>query len=110
MVTHGPSSASGGITACRRDPSARRASTIGDDAVEPETERRDDPFDEPHDAAGVEIELDRFEPAGALDVRPPGPVEHHLADRRVGEQRLERPEPGDLVGQLARADARTVPA
>ena len=30
MVTHGPSSASGGISACRRDPSARRASTIGD--------------------------------------------------------------------------------
>ena len=30
MVTHGPSIASGGITACRREPSARRASTIGD--------------------------------------------------------------------------------
>ena len=30
IVTHGPSIASGGITACSRDPSASRASTIGD--------------------------------------------------------------------------------
>ena len=32
MVSIGPSTASGGITAFTRDPSARRASTIGDDS------------------------------------------------------------------------------
>jgi hypothetical protein len=32
MVSMGPSTASGGITAFTRDPSARRASTIGDDS------------------------------------------------------------------------------
>ena len=32
---------------------------------------------------------------------PPWPVQHHFADLRLGEERLERSEPGDLVGQLA---------
>ena len=49
IVTHGPSTARGGITAWRREPSGSRASTIGDDAIEPQAERRDDALDEVHD-------------------------------------------------------------
>ena len=46
--------------------------------------------------------------SGTGSSRPPrstkqlaGPVDHDLGDRRVGEQRLERAEAGDLVGELA---------
>ena len=37
--------------------------------------------------------------------QPARAVDHDLGDRRVGEQRLERAEPGDLVGELARPGA-----
>ena len=37
----------------------------------------------------------------ALDEAAPGPVDHHFGDRGIGEQRLERPEAGDLVGELS---------
>ncbi len=69
-------------------------------AVEPQPERCHDPFDEVDDARGVEVEHDRFEPAGAFHVGTAGTVDHHLGDGGIGEQRLERPEPGDLVGEL----------
>ena len=37
---------------------------------------------------------------GPLDVRASRAVHHHLGDVGVREQRLERPESGDLVGEL----------
>ncbi len=60
------------------------------------------------DRGGVEIEGDRFEPTGALDERTAGTVDHHLGDGGVGQQRLERAEAGDLVGELfeQRVEAR----
>ena len=61
-------------------------------AIEAQAERRDDPLDEPHDAFGVEWERDRLDAPVALDVRAAGPVDHHLGDGGVGEQRLERTE------------------
>ena len=54
----------------------------------------------------VETERDRLEAAGALDERAPRAVHHHLGDLGVGEQRLERTEPDDLVGR-ARATSRS---
>ena len=56
MVTHGPSTASGGITACRREPSGSRASTIGDARSSRRPSGRDDPLDEADDRGGVEVE------------------------------------------------------
>ena len=100
MVTHGPSTASGGITAWSRDPSGRRASTIGDGAVETETERRDDSFHQPHDGGGIERQRHLLQPPRALDVGTAGPVQHHLGDRRIGQQRLERAESGTSIGEL----------
>ena len=38
---------------------------------------------------------------GALDVDQGGAVDHDLGDRRVVEERFERPEPHDRVGDVA---------
>ena len=64
--------------------------------VDPPPERREDPLDRVQQL-GLAGELD----AAARSSRPrrstytaPRPVDHHLVHRRVGEQRLERAEPG----------------
>ena len=78
--------------------------------VEPQTERCDDALDEVHDRVGVEAEHDGFADGRPLDVGAARTVDHHLGDGRVGEQRLERTEAGDLVRELleqvVEADAR----
>ena len=60
------------------------------------------------DRRGVEVERDRFEPTGAFHVGAAGAVDHDLGDGGIGEQRLERSEAGDLVGELfeQRVEAR----
>ena len=50
--------------------------------------------------SALEWERDRLDPPVALDVGAAGPVEHHLGDGGVGQQRLEWPEPHDFVGEL----------
>ena len=67
--------------------------------VEAETERRDDPLGQAGDGVRIEGEVDRFDAAAALDVRPPGPVDHDLVHVRVGEPALERTEAADVVDQ-----------
>ena len=108
MVTHGPSTANGGID--RVQPGA-----VGEPGVdhrrrpvETESEGSDDPLDEVDDRGRIELERHRLEPPGTFDVGMARTVDHHLGDRRVGQQRLERTEPGDLVGELfqQRVDAR----
>ena len=93
MVTHGPSIASGGITAWRREPSGRRASTIGDARSRRRPSGPTTRSTSRTIAVGVEVERDRLEPPVALDVGAAGAVDHHLGDRRIGEQWLERTEP-----------------
>ena len=88
------------MTACRREPSGRRASTIGDERSSRRPKRCDDPLDQVHDRVGVELEDDGLEPAGPLDVGAARTVDHDLGDGRVGEQWLERTEAGDLVREL----------
>ena len=100
MVTQGPSTASGGITAWSRDPSGRRASTIGDERSSRRPSGRDDALDEVDDRPRVEAEHDGFEPPAPLDVGATGTVDHHLGDGRIGEERFERAETGDLVREL----------
>ena len=101
MVTHGPSMASGGMTAWRREPSGSRASTIGDARSRRRPSGPTTRSTSRTIAFGVERERDRLDAPVALDVGAPGPVQHHLGDVRIGEQRFERTQPRHLVGELA---------
>ena len=75
IVRHGPSIASGGITACSREPSGSRASTMGEERSRRRRERREDPLDDPEDPGVVELERHRprARPARSTKQRP-GPL------------------------------------
>ena len=89
------------MIAFTREPSVRRASTIGQRLVNAAAERRDDPVDDPHDVVVVlEHDVGQFELARALDVDLARPVDHDLGDGLVAQQRLDRAEADDLVGDL----------
>jgi hypothetical protein len=63
--------------------------------VDPASEWGEDPLDRVHQLGlGPEADPGPLEAPAPLDVDRPRTVHHHLVDRRVGEQRLERPEPG----------------
>ena len=87
----GPSTESGGITTLTREPSASRASTIG---LSSSTRRprgaRIRSIASRSASSDVEPHLGRLDPPAALDVDLVGPVDHHLLDRGVREQLLER--------------------
>ena len=85
MVTHGPSTASGGITACRREPSARRASTIGDERSSRSPSGATTRSTRWTMRRGVEVEHDRFEPAGAFHVGAAGTVRFERARTSDGD-------------------------
>ena len=92
-VRHGPSTASGGMIALTREPSTSRASTRGDDRS---TRRPSGATIRAISASmvGVSKAIDGADqPPGTLDPDVAGSVHHHLGDRRVGQQRLERPQP-----------------
>ena len=101
IVITGPTSDSGGMIALTREPSVRRASTIGRRLVDAAADRGDDPVDDPHDVVVVlEDDVRQLELAGPLDVDLARAVDHDLRDRLVAQERLERPEADDLVGDL----------
>ncbi len=69
IVMTGPTSESGGMIALTREPSVRRASTIGLRLVDAAADRGDDPIDDPHDMVVVlEDDVRQLQLAGALDV------------------------------------------
>ncbi len=101
MVSVEPLNASGGMIALTREPSARRASTSGEDSsirrptretMRSMTRRRCSSEVKP---APVRCSLPLL-----LDVDVLRPVDHDLADRRVVEQALQRAEAEHVVGQL----------
>ena len=97
----GPTSDSGGMMALTREPSVRRASTIGRRLVDAAADRGDDPVDDAHDVVVVlEDDVRQLELAGALDVDLARAVDHDLGDGLVAQERLERAEADDLVGDL----------
>ena len=103
IVSVGPVSASGGMIALTREPSGRRASTIGEASSMRRPMRRDDLVDDPQQVLrrrrsrrSVRVEL-----AVALDVDRVRAVDHDLADGVVAQERLERPVAEDVVGDLA---------
>ena len=67
--------------------------------VDPAPERREDALDRvPELALAGEADVRRLEAPAALDPRRRGAAHEHLVDLRVGEQRLERPEPERALG------------
>ena len=65
------------------------------------SDRSDDPIDDAHDVVVVlEDDVRELEAAAALDVDLARAVDHDLRDRLVAEQRLQRTETDDLVGDL----------
>ena len=98
----GPSTASGGMMALTREPSGRRASTIG----ELSSMRRPTPLTmrsmtRSRCWSSWNVADDALEHAAALDEHVLVGVDQDVADRRVAQQRLERPEAEHLVDQLA---------
>ena len=70
--------------------------------VDPPAKRGDDPVDDPQDVLVVEEgRIDPLDLSVALDVDVGRAVDHDLGDSRVGEERLQRPETGDVVDHLA---------
>ena len=101
MVMTGPTRLIGGMTALTREPSTRRASTIGDDSSMRRPIGRDDAVDDAHDVLVVlERDVGQLELAVALDVDLARAVDHDFSDGLVAQQRLERTEADDLVGDL----------
>ena len=97
----GPTNDSGGMMAFTREPSVRRASTIGRGLVDAPADRGDDAVDDAHDVVVVlEDDVRELELAGALDVDLARAVDHDLGDRLVAQERLERTETDDLVRDL----------
>ena len=94
MVSTGPSTASGGMTTLTREPSGRRASHSGSaSSTRRPSGARIRSIAWRRSASAAKATLGRLEPAGALDPDGCAAVDHDLVDRRVLEQRLERPEP-----------------
>ena len=69
--------------------------------VDAATDRGDDPVDDAHDVVVVlEDDVGQLELARALDVDLARAVDHDLGDGLVAQERLERAEADDLVGDL----------
>ena len=79
----GRSSEMGGMTTLTREPSGRRASTIGRGLVDVAAERRDDAVDDAADVlVVVELDVAQQQAALALEVDLLGAVDHDLGDGR----------------------------
>ena len=97
----GPSSASGGMMALTREPSARRASTIGLDSSMRRPTRADDALDDLHQVTIVlEDDVGFLELAFALDVDLVETVDENVGDRRIAQQHFERTEAEQLVDDV----------
>ena len=101
MVMTGPTRLIGGMTTLTREPSTRRASTIGDRLVDAAADRRDDAIDDAHHVLIVlESHVGQLDLAAALDVDLARAVDHDFSDALVAQERLERTKADDLVGDL----------
>ena len=102
IESSGPSTASGGMIALTREPSGRRASTIG----ELSSMRRPTPLTmrsmtRSRCLSSWNVVGSLLERARALDEDLLIGVDQDVADRRVAQQRLERSEAEDLVDDVA---------
>ncbi len=94
----GPMSESGGITAQTREPSSRRASTMGDESSMRAADVRNDAVDNHAQMRLIpEADVGFDQPAAALDVHVVEAVDHDVGDGVVLQQRFERAEAEDFV-------------
>ncbi len=101
MLIAGPSSASGGMIALTRLPSARRASTIGLVSSTRRPTSADDAVDDlPQMLVVAEANIRVFQAAAALDINLVEAVDQNIGDGRVLQQRLQRTEAEGLVHHL----------
>ena len=86
------------MTALTREPSGRRASTVGLSRVDPPAQGQDDFLDDAHDLLVIfEGDVGLGQLAFALDINAFGAVDHDFADFGVIEQGLERTKAQQLV-------------
>ncbi len=103
IVSTGPSSASGGITTFTREPSGRRASHSGSaSSTRRPSGARIRSIASRRSRSLANRTAGALEPAAALDPDRRGAAHHHLLDRRVAQQRLQRPEAERPLGDPAR--------
>ena len=101
MVMTGPTRLSGGMMALTREPSIEARVDHRARLVDAPADGRDDAVDDAHHVVVVlERDVGQLELAGALDVDLARAVDHDLGDALVAQQRLERAEADDLVGDL----------
>ncbi len=101
IVITGPTSDNGSMTALTREPSGRRASTLGLDGIDAPTQGGDDPVDDPQHVLVVqEVVVDARDLPAPFDVEVARAVDHDLRDRLVLQERIERPESADLTDHL----------
>ena len=101
MVRIGPFSASGGTITFTREPSGRRASTIGEASSTRRPTAGDDPLDDAHQMGVVgEAGVGLVEHACALDEHLVVAVHHHLGDPVVAQERIDRPVAEHLVDHV----------
>ena len=99
--TSGPSTPIGRTATLTREPSSRRASHMRMRFIDAAADRRDDLVDDAQQMLLVlEAHAAGLEHAAALDIDAFVAVDQDVADGRVLEQRLERPEAGHLVEDL----------
>ena len=98
----GPSSATGGITALTREPSGRRASTMGlDSSMRRPTSETILSMMRSRCFSSVKVTLRQFQLAPPLHVDLVVGVDQDVRHRRVGHQQLQRAEAQHLVLDVA---------
>ena len=101
MVMTGPTSDSGGNDRVDAGAVGQAGVDHRRRLVDAAADRGDDPVDDAHDVVVVlEDHVRELELARALDVDLARAVDHDLRDGVVTEERLQRPEADDLVGDL----------
>ena len=101
MVRIEPSSDSGGTMTLTREPSARRASTIGEaSSMRRPTDETMRSIDTAQVLLGDEAGVGLLDDAVALDVDVVAPVDHDLGDGRVVEELLDRAEAHHVAGDV----------
>lgn len=101
IETKGPSTAKGGMMALIREPSARRASTMGAEFINPPAHGADDLVDDAHQMAGVlKLDIGHFQPPSPLHIDCVVGVDQDVVDRVVLEQGFQGAEAQNFIEQI----------
>ena len=90
------------MIALTREPSGKRASTIGETVVDAPTDAADDAVDDAHQVRSSRNCAVASRTTAALDEHVLVGVHQNVADRRIRQQRLQRPQPKHFVQDFRR--------